>query len=161
VVADTLENDYDLASNVTFTANLTSETSVLENVAKNLTSDMISDTFKNNSVMNSITEDSVVGTTVEYMSNLTDNFVTNMTSAWNQSTINLSQVCTNPPFNPPLSFLKRISLTCLNNLKGKSLSSEEYKNLCWLNINGFAIPLSLQLLITVLIVAVILGQDIL
>jgi len=33
--------------------------------------------------------------------------------------------------------------------------------MCWLNMNGLAIPLNLQLLITVLIMAVILGQDIL
>jgi len=106
VIADMMKNDYDLTSNVTLTANLTSATSVLENVAKNLTSDLISDDFKNNSVMNSITENSVVGTTVEYMSNLTDKFVTNMTSAWNDSTINLSQVCTDSPFSP-LFLLKR------------------------------------------------------
>jgi len=89
-----------MAANVTVSANLTSESSILENVAKNLTSDTIFDNFKNSSVMDLVTEDSVVGTTVKYLSNLTDYLVNNMSSALDQPTINLSQVCTNPPFQP-------------------------------------------------------------
>jgi len=104
VVADTLGIDYDMALNATVTANLTSESSLLENLAKNLTSDVIFDNFKNNSVMDLVTEDSVIGTTVKFFGNLTDNLVNNMSSALDQPTFNLSQVCTNPLSSPPLCF---------------------------------------------------------
>jgi len=96
VVADTLGIDYDMALNVTGTTNLTSEPSLLENLAKNLTSDVIFDNFKNNSVMDLVTEDSVIGTTVNFLGNLTNNLVNNMSSTLDQPTFNLSQVCTNP-----------------------------------------------------------------
>jgi len=99
VIADTLDIDYDMGLNLTDTTNVTSESSFLENLANNLTSDVTFDNFKNNSVMDLVTEDSVISTTVQFfgnLGNLTNNIVNNMSSSLDQPLFNLSQVCTNP-----------------------------------------------------------------
>jgi len=100
VIADSLDIDYDMDLNLTDTANLTSESSFLENLANNLTSDITFDTFKNNTVMDLVTEVPILSNTSQFFGNLTSNFVNNMSSSLDQSTFSLSQVCTNPLPSP-------------------------------------------------------------